>query len=336
MSSTASDIAKCPGGNTVSPTATRPAVDLRDTPVVTIDHVDHALRVAPSEADPPEALGDEADGVGDADGGGDDDEIRADALLDVHAGEKGQHHRDHDDRAPRRHEGGQRVAGAEDDREEGNQGAGEIADAHDQGSPDGPTPPLLRRGALTQEAPPLDLRLLHFLLRAQGDVGAGRHRERPGDGRRGSGDQDGHRVPEGTEEPADRPQDLDQAVVQPEQEVPDPFGVDLALGQTGHDLVLVLEFVLQDLPDRPPQGASLVGLPDRQILPPPVDLDGFQHQMRRPRPEDPADPDEEPELDAAPQIEGADFDPEELLPEGEVLRLQPQPEPPDTPTTHPH
>lgn len=157
----------------------------------------------------------------------------------------------------------------------------------------------------------------------QGDVGAGGHRERPGDGRRGSGDQDGHRVPEGAEEPADRAQDLDQAVVQPEQEVPDPLRVDLALGQAGHHLVLVLEFVLEDLPDRPAQGPLFVGLPHREILSHPVDLDGLQHQMHRPRAEDPADPDEEPELETAPQIEGADFDSEELLPEGEMLRLNP-------------
>src|SRR5262245_57955074 len=58
------------------------------------------LASSPSHADPPQRPGEGADHVGDADRGGDDEEVQGDAPPHVHAGEKGQQRGDEDDHDP--------------------------------------------------------------------------------------------------------------------------------------------------------------------------------------------------------------------------------------------
>ena len=100
---------------------------------------------------------------------------------------------------------------------------------------------------------------------------------------------DCERIPERGEEAADGPQDLDQAIIQSEENVSHARRIEFSLRIPGHDLILVLELVLEDVPNRGTKWAIAVGAPDPQILAHTVDLYRLQHEMNRGLAEKPAD-----------------------------------------------
>jgi hypothetical protein len=85
----------------------------------------------------------------------------------------------------------------------------------------------------------------------------------------------------------------------------------------------VVEFIFQDVCDGRAQRPALIGLPERQVFPHPVHLDGFQDQMDCGRAEEAARQDKGSELEAARKIEGGEREVEEILPESEVGSLDP-------------
>src|SRR5262249_31797548 len=120
---------------------------------------------------------------------------------------------------------------------------------------------------------------------------------------------------------ADGPEDLDEPVVQPEEDVAHALGIEGALGIAGDDGVLVLELVLQHVLDGGPERRVAIPGPDQEGLAHSVDLDRRQHGGDGGCPEEAAEPDEDGELQPPAEVEGGEAETEELLPEREVTRL---------------
>ncbi len=85
----------------------------------------------------------------------------------------------------------------------------------------------------------------------------------------------------------------------------------------------MFEFIHQDVFDRRAERPVLVSLPERQVFPYPVHLNGLQDQMDGGCAEEAAHQDDAPEFDSARKIEGGKLEVEEVLPEGEVGGLDP-------------
>jgi hypothetical protein len=84
----------------------------------------------------------------------------------------------------------------------------------------------------------------------------------------------------------------------------------------------VLELVLEDSFHGGAEGAVLVPVPDGQVLPHAVDLDGLEDDVDGRRAEDPAGEHERPEADPTQRVERGDvLEIEEGLPEVHVARL---------------
>src|SRR3989442_2558274 len=147
--------------------------------------------------------------------------------------------------------------------------------------------------------------------------------ERAGHADREAGGDDGDRAVERREEAADGAEDLDEAVVEPEEEVADHLGVDAPLAAVGGDHhVLVLELVLEHLAHGGAQRGVAVALPDVEVLLDAVDLDRLEHHVDGRRAEEAAHGDDERELETASRVERRDvLETEERLPEGDMARL---------------